>query len=93
MERFIKPRASKMFGHPVYLLYGPGPSIIFSGPYKEFFNSDFGIWIGRNHFSDECCRPIIMHKVLRALELRHHIVENLSSMRYELYMIQEIVVP
>ena len=27
VERFIKPRASKMFGHPVYSMDDPGPSM------------------------------------------------------------------
>ena len=36
VERFIKPRASTMFGNPVYLLYGPGPPIAVSDPYEYF---------------------------------------------------------
>ena len=43
VERFIKSRASEMFGHPVHLLEGPGPSIPVSGPHEEFSNSAFGI--------------------------------------------------
>ena len=39
VERLITPRASKMFGHSVYSLYGPGPSISLSGPHEESFNS------------------------------------------------------
>ena len=58
MERFIKLRASTMFGHPEYLLDGPGPSIEISVPHEECFNSAFGIWIGGQHFSDICSRPI-----------------------------------
>ena len=48
--RFIKPRASKMSGHPVNSLDGPGQSIAVSGPHEEFFNSYFALWIGGNHF-------------------------------------------
>ena len=44
--RFIKPIASTMFGYLVYSMNGPGPLIEISGPHAEFFNSDFGIWIG-----------------------------------------------
>ena len=51
VERFIKPRASTMFGNPVYSLDGPGPPIAVSGPHEEFFNSDFALWIGGNIFS------------------------------------------
>ena len=36
VEMFIKPRASKMFVHPVYLLYGPVSSISVSGPHEDF---------------------------------------------------------
>ena len=43
VESFIKPIASTIFGHPVYSLDGPGPSVEVSGPHEEFFNSDFGI--------------------------------------------------
>ena len=50
MDSFIKPRASTMFGYPVYSIGGPGPSIAISGIYEEFLNSTFGIWIGGNHF-------------------------------------------
>ena len=50
MDSFIKPRASTMFGSPVYSIGGPGPSIAISGIYEEFLNSTFGIWIGGNHF-------------------------------------------
>ena len=63
VERFIKPRLSTIFGHPVYSLDVPGPSIAVSGPHEDFFNSAFGIWIGGNNFSDGCCRPIRMHEV------------------------------
>ena len=50
VDRFIKPRVSTMFGHPVYLLDGPGPSIAVSCPHEEFFNSAFDLWIGGKHF-------------------------------------------
>ena len=43
VESFIKPIVSTIFGHPVYSLDGPGPSVEVSGPHEEFFNSDFGI--------------------------------------------------
>ena len=43
VESFIKPRASTMFGHPVYLLYGPAPSIAVAGPREELFNSAFAL--------------------------------------------------
>ena len=46
VESFIKPRASTIFGHPVYSLDMPGPSMAVSGPYEEFFNSALGIWVG-----------------------------------------------
>ena len=46
VERFIKPRASTIFGHPLYLLYKPGPSISVSGPHEKVFNSAFVLWIG-----------------------------------------------
>ena len=54
VEMFIKPRASTRFFHPAYSMGGPGPSIVVSDPHKEFFNSNFGIWIGGNNFSDGC---------------------------------------
>ena len=50
VERFIKPRASTIFGHPGYSMDGPGTSIAVSGPHGEVFNRDFGIWIGGTHF-------------------------------------------
>ena len=50
VERFIKPIASTIFGHPAYLLDGRGFLIAVSGPHEEFSNSDFSIWIGGNHF-------------------------------------------
>ena len=43
VERFIKPRASKISYHYAYSMGVLGPSIAVSGPYEEFFNSDFGI--------------------------------------------------
>ena len=46
VERLIKPRASKMFGHPEHYLDVPGPSISVSVPHEEFLKSAFGIWIG-----------------------------------------------
>ena len=36
VERFIKLRASTMFGNPVYFLDWPGPSILVSGPHEGF---------------------------------------------------------
>ena len=33
VERFIKPRASSIFEHQLYLMDGPGPSIAVSVPY------------------------------------------------------------
>ena len=36
VERSIKRRASKIFGHPVYSLGGPGTSLAVSGPYEDF---------------------------------------------------------
>ena len=50
VERFIKPRASTIFGHPVYFMDGPGALIVISGPHEEFFNSSFGIWISTKKF-------------------------------------------
>ena len=54
VESFIKPRASTMFGHPVYFLDGPGTSISVSGPHEEFFNSGFYIYMDGNYFSGGC---------------------------------------
>ena len=34
VERLIKPRASTIFGHPVYSLDGTGPSMAVSGPHE-----------------------------------------------------------
>ena len=65
VERFIKPRSSKMFGHPVYSLDRPGPLIAVSGPHEKIFNSNFALWIGGKNFSDGCCRPI---KVAQSME-------------------------
>ena len=53
----------------------PGPSIVVSGPYEEFFKSAFGVWIGGNHFSYGCCRPIGMHEVWMYIGLRQNRVE------------------
>ena len=39
----------------------PGPLIEVSGPHEEFFNGDFGIWIGRKYFSDGSYKSIGMH--------------------------------
>ena len=61
VESFIKPITSTMFGQKVYYLDGTGPSISVSGPHEEFFNSNFGIWIGGKHFSGGCYRPISTH--------------------------------
>ena len=82
-EKFMKPRASKIFGHPVYSLDRPGQSMAVSGPHEEFFNSAFGIWIG-GFFPDGFCRPIRMHEVCRALVLRHHRSEQMSILRHEI---------
>ena len=71
VERFIKPRESTIFGHPVYSLDGPGSSMAVLGTHEGFFNGDFGIWIVGNNFLDGCCKPIRMHGVWRALGLRH----------------------
>ena len=59
-----------MFGNPVYSLDGPGPSISVSGLHEEFFNGDFGIWIGGKHSSEGFCGPIMMQEVGRALVLK-----------------------
>ena len=72
---------------------GPGPLMAVSGPHEEFFNSDFGIWIGGKHFSDSCCRTIRIHKVWSALVLRQHRVEYLSIMRHKVAMRQGSGVP
>ena len=74
VERFIKTRASKSFGHPVYYLYGPGPSISIPSPHGEIFNSGFGIWMGGKKFKDGFCRPTRIHKVWMALGIRQHTV-------------------
>ena len=55
VERFIKPSASTIFGHPVYYLDVPGPSMEVSVPHEDFFNSVFGVWIGGKHVSYGCC--------------------------------------
>ena len=34
--RFIKPRASTIFGNPEFSLDGPGPSIAVSVPHEDF---------------------------------------------------------
>ena len=41
VERFIKPRASTMFGHAVYYLDGTGPSISVPIPHEVFFQQCF----------------------------------------------------
>ena len=74
-----------MFGHMVYSLDEPGPSIETSGPHEEFFNSDFGIWMG-GFFAYGLCIPICVHEVCRALILRKNIVVNLSSLWHDLDM-------
>ena len=43
LERFVKPRSSRIFFRMAYSLDGAGPLIELSGPHEEFFNSDFGI--------------------------------------------------
>ena len=92
VERFIKPRASKIFGHQSYSLGDPRPLILVSGPHEEFFNSAFGIYI-YGDFLVRCCRPIRMHAVWKTLVLSQNRVEQLSSMQHELAMIQSILVP
>ena len=62
VESFIKPRASKMFGHPVYLLDEPGPSISVSGPHEEFFNSAFALWIGGKNFRVDSVDKLVCMK-------------------------------
>ena len=93
MVRFIKPRASTMFGNLVYFLDGPGPSIYISGPHEEYFNIAFALWKGGNIFSDECCRTIRMNEVWRDLELMHLRVEHLSILCQELALRRARVVP
>ena len=92
VERLIKTRASKTFGYLSYSLDGPGPSIAILEPHGEFFNSDFGIWMGGKYFSDGCCRPIRIYKVWRYLGKRQHRAEQLPIMRHEENMIRERVV-
>ena len=91
MERLIKPRVSIMFGHLVYLMDGTGTSILFSGLHEEFSNSDSGICIHEKN-AYGCCKTFRMHKVWRYLGLRHNIVEQFSSIRNEVAMIQVISV-
>ena len=93
VEKLINNRASKIFGHKVYSLYGPGQLIAISEPHEEFFNSALRIWIGGENISDGCCRPIRIHKVWRYLALRQHKLKQLSIMRHEAAMIRESVVP
>ena len=50
VERFIKTRASTIFGHPEHSLDRQGQLIAVSIPHEAFFNSTFGIWIGGKHF-------------------------------------------
>ena len=50
LERFLKPTTSTMFGHPVYFLDGPGPSIGVSVLYEDLLNSDFDLWIGGKQY-------------------------------------------
>ena len=80
-----------MFCHSEYLLDGPGSSIAVSGLHEEFFNSDFGVWIGGKN-SGGCYRPIMIQKLWRALGLNQNRVEQLSSLRHEEAMRQKIVV-
>ena len=49
MDSFIKPTASTMFGHPLYLLDGPGLSIEISVPHEDFFISSFRMCIGEKN--------------------------------------------
>ena len=92
MGRFIKTIASTIFGHPVYSLDWPSPSMAVSGPHEEFFNISFGICIGGKHFLGGCCRTIRMHEVWKSLGLRQHILEHLLIMRQEVYIRWSIVV-
>ena len=62
MERFIKLSAPTIFGHPAYYMDTPGPLIAVSVPQNEFFNSDFGIWIGGNVFQMEAAGQSICTK-------------------------------
>ena len=56
--KFIKPRTSRMFGHPAYSMDGTGPFISVSVPHKEFFNSAFGIWIGGENQMDDADQSV-----------------------------------
>ena len=93
MERLVKTRPSTIFGHLEYSLDYPGPLIEFLVPHEEFLNSAFGIWLGGEKNSDGCCIPIGMHKVWKALGLRQHRVEQLSSLRHEVSLRRARVVP
>ena len=93
VERFIKPRVSKMFFCLEYYIYGTGPLIALSGPHEAFFNSAFGIWIGKKYFSDERCITTRMYKAWRYLGLKKHIVEHLSRLQHEVATRKEKVVP
>ena len=93
VKRLIKSRASIICVYMSYSMDGPGPSIGVSGTHEEFFLSDFGIWMGRKHYSYGCCRPIRMHKVWKTLVLRKNIVEHMSILRHEVAMRQSRVVP
>ena len=82
-----------MFGHPVYSLYGPGPSIAVSGPNEEFFNSTFALWMSGKNVSDGCCRPISVHKVCKSLGLMQIRLELLSILWQEVSRRQARAVP
>ena len=92
IEKFIKPRASKMFVHPEYCLDGTWPLISVSVSHKKSFRCAFGIWMGEKK-TYGCCIQISVHKVCRELELREHRVEQMSSLCNEVAMRQSRVVP
>ena len=75
MERFIKPRYSTRFSLDV-----PGPSITASGPYADFFNSAFVIWLGGKNLNDENCIKNRLYEVSRDIGDRvQDIIWNKSS--------------
>ena len=93
VDKFIKTRGSTIFGHPVYFLDRPGPSLIVSVPHEEFFITAFNLWIGGKNLLDEFCRPIMMHGVYRALGMIQFRVEHILSLLQEVSMRREIVLP
>ena len=76
VERLIKLRASKTFGHSAYSLDEQRPPIVISGPHEHFSTV-----IGKKHFSDGCCIPIRLNKVWRDIVLRNHRVEQISILQ------------